>query len=524
MLIHLTGMPEPQAIEFMTRVPEAATLDNPALADVPREGPRVANVPGTVAGMGLAWRRFGSGRVSWAQIVAPAIRLAEEGFAIDEAFATTLRRERESFGKYESSRKLFFRDGMPLAAGDTLRNPDLAWTLREIAKGGAEAFYEGEPARRLVDDLHGQGNAMTLRDMKRYFAAERRPVTGTYRGHTIYSGPPPVTGGAGLIAKLNLLEQARRGGSTVDDAAEIHAMIEAWKLQPSTANRIADPDLWPIDITPFESKDTARMRWRCFDPDRASRPAGGRAGGGQRPPSEDEPCARGTASQNVPDAPLDAPAEQDASHSADEPCDPEARGRCRSTGTTAFAVADADGNMVSVAQTLGTWGGNVYGTPGVGFLYNDKFHSYRTDPDAYGARLPYARNSTVIAPTLVFRGTGAAKRPLLAAGAAGNAWITSAVYEIVVGVIDHGLGAQAALELPRFLPGGRGPGGETTIQIESGFAPAALRRLEAMGHVFLPISLLGELRMGDGAAVLVGDGKVEAGADPRRSGAAGAVR
>jgi gamma-glutamyltranspeptidase len=329
-----------------------------------------------------------------------------------------------------------------------------------------------------------------------------------------------VTGGAGLIAKLNLLEQVRRGASMTDDPAEIHAMIEAWKLQPSTANRIADPDLWPVDVTPFESKDTARMRWRCFDPDRASRPSAGRGGraGAAQPSPADDPCGRGTASQNRPDAP------DDPDHSPDEPCDPEARGRCRSTGTTAFAVADADGNMVSVTQTLGTWGGNFYVTPGLGFLYNDKFHSYRTDPDAYGARLPYARNSTVIAPTLVFRGTGAAKRPLLATGAAGNAWITSAVYEIVVGVIDHGLGPQAALELPRFLPGGRGPGGETTIQIESGFAPAALRRLGAMGHSFQPISLLGELRMGYGAAVRVGDGKVEAGADPRRSGAAGAVR
>jgi gamma-glutamyltranspeptidase len=182
---------------------------------------------------------------------------------------------------------------------------------------------------------------------------------------------------------------------------------------------------------------------------------------------------------------------------------------------------------VAVTQTLGTWGGNFYVTPGLGFLYNDKAVPYRGPSSSFGASLPFGRVGTVIAPTLVYDGTGARKRPLLAVGAAGNAWITAAVYTVVVGVIDFGLGPQQALELPRMLVGGGGGFGgprETIIQIEDGFSPAVIRELEAMGHQFRRISLPGELRMGYGAAVVIRDGRATAGADPRRSGAAGAVR
>ncbi len=140
-----------------------------------------------------------------------------------------------------------------------------------------------------------------------------------------------------------------------------------------------------------------------------------------------------------------------------------------------------------------------------------------------------ARNGTSIAPTLVFRGTGDAQQPMAAVGAAGNAWITSAVYQVVASMVDANLGPQEALEMPRFLVGvRRRPGApdevrEIVIQIEDGFSPQVMRQLRSMGHEFQPISLRGELRMGYGAAVLVEDGRVRAGADPRRSGAAGAV-
>jgi len=196
---------------------------------------------------------------------------------------------------------------------------------------------------------------------------------------------------------------------------------------------------------------------------------------------------------------------------------------CRSTGTTAYAVADADGNMVSTTQTLGTWGGGFYVSPGLGFLYNDKVRSYGTDSTAPGARIAGARHGSTITPTLAFRGTGETKQPWFAIGAAGNEWITSAVYQTFVGIADGGLGPQAALELPRFHIAGRLRDG-IALQIEQGVSPRVIRQLEAMGHRFEFISFPGEVRQGYGAAVVIGDGVATAGADPRRAGAAGAVQ
>lgn len=511
MVVHMQGMAEPVVIEFLTRVPEQASLSTFG-GDLPPDGPVLANVPGTVAGMWKAWEQWGSGNVEWAQLIAPAIRLAEDGFVLDDAFTTTLHLERQRFLKYPSSAKLFFRDGEPLQPGDTFRNPDLAWALRQVAEGGAEAFYEGAVAKRLVEDLRGQGNPITLEDMARYFAVQRQPIQGTYRGHTVYSSVPAASGGTSLVAKLHLLDGYQDPGLYTDDAGTAHAMIEAWKLQPSTAGRIADPGLWPVDVGPVVDRDSARIRWeRCFDPDHSTGPdelAGGRAEGPR--------CAQEVASSLGEDG---------------SSCVADLDDRtCRATGTTAFAVGDADGNIVAVTQTLGTWGGNFYVTPGLGFLYNDKLRSYSTNPSSYNARLPYARNGTSIAPTLVFRGTGDAQQPMAAVSAAGNAWITSAVYQVVASMVDGNLGPQAALEMPRFLVGvRRQPGAsseirEIVVQIEDGFSPQVMRQLRRMGHEFQPISLRGELRMGYGAAVLVDGGRVRAGADPRRSGAAGAVR
>jgi gamma-glutamyltranspeptidase/glutathione hydrolase len=522
MIVYQKGMDRPQLIEFMSRVPEDAGLSNTALAPggrLPDGGPTVVNVPGTVAAMRLAWEKFGSKKLAWAELLAPAIRAARNGYVVSEGLATTLATEREQFLKYEGSRALFFRDDQPLHAGDTLKNPDLAWTLEQIAAGGAEAFYKGEIGKRMVNDLHAHGNAMKASDMARYFAAEREAVPGTYRGYTFFSSAPPVSGGAELAAKMSLLEQYPNPKPYADDAGTLHAMIAAWQLVPSTRNRIADPSLWPTTTEPFTNKDTAKIRWRCFDPNKAINPAMLRG--------DTLMCAqeKKTASIELAQPP------ECLAHGYDANQAPT----CRAAGTTAFAVADADGNMVATTQTLGTWGGNFYVTPGLGFLYNDKLGSYGTDPTAYGARLPFARHGSTIAPTIVFEGNGKSQHPIAALGAAGNAWITSAVYQTLVGILDQHLDPQAALEQPRFLigggfgGGGRGGAGSATppagatIQMEDGFSPEVMKRLEQLGYRIQIVSLPGELREGYGAAVRVEKGKVTAGADPRRAGAAGAI-
>jgi len=472
--------------------------------------------------MHSSWRQFGSKKVKWADLLAPAIRAAKDGYVVSEGLATTLTVEREHFSKYESSKSLFFRNGVPLHAGDTLRNPDLAWTLEQIAKGGADGFYRGEVARRMVADLRGKGNAMRLTDLARYFAADREPVSSTFRGYTLYSSAPPVSGGATLAAQLNLLEQWKAPRVYTEDAATAHAMIAAWQLTPTTRNRIADPGLWPVTVEPLVNKDTARVRWRCFDPARALSPTAFR---GDTLVCATERKATTDSGSDADSAPTELALETSRGGCGDPAEHAREVTACHSSGTTAFTVADADGNVVAVTQTLGTWGGNFYVSPGLGFLYNDKLTSYGTDPSQYGARLPYARHGSTLAPTIVFQGSGAARRPVLAVGAAGNAWITSAVYETLVGVLDFGLTPQQALELPRFLPSGRGAGArrEFVIDVEGGFSPAALRRLRAMGYTLNVISLPGEPRMGYGAAVSLGRGTVSAGADPRRSGTAGAI-
>lgn len=512
MVVRLATMQQPTVIEFMTRVPEAASLTNGSLmvnGRYPDDGPVLVNVPGTTAGMYAAWTKYGSRKVAWRALLAPAIRAARDGYVVSEGLATTLATEREHFEKYPGSKALFFRNGEPLHAGDTLKNPDLAHVLEAIAERGADGFYKGEIARKWVADLHGQGNAMTMLDLARYYAPEREAVRGTYRGYTLWSAAPPVSGGAELAGRLNELEQFARPARYTEDAATMHAALSAWLLAPSSRERVADPGLWSVNIEPIVNKDTARTRWACYDPERALRPSDFKG--------DTLACAR----MKTRVAPVTTGREK-----PDSPCGDEHAAEvstCHSSGTTAFAVADADGNVVAATQTLGTWGGNFYVTPGFGFLSNDKLTSYGTDPMRYGARLPFARNGSTLAPTIVFRGN----RPVFAVSAAGNAWITSAIYETLLGAMDYGLGPQQALELPRFLPGGRGGSGGAdarfSIQLEDSFSPDVTRRLRALGYDLSFVSLRGELREGYGAAVALDGAKVTAGADPRRSGAAGAV-
>ncbi|MEP6689892.1 MAG: gamma-glutamyltransferase [Gemmatimonadaceae bacterium] len=521
MLVFQQGMTKPALLEFMSRVPEDASLGNLSLLEggrLPDDGPVLTTVPGTVHGMYTAWQRYGSKKLPWADLLAPAIRAARDGYVVSEGLATTIATERVHFLKYAGSKSLFFPNGRALAAGDTLRNPDLAWTLEQIAKGGADGFYKGEVARRLVTDLRGQGNAMKLADLARYYAAERDAVSGTYRGNTLYSSAPPVSGGASLVAQLNLLENVAAPKPYADDAATLNAMIAAWVLSPSTRNRIADPGLFDVSLVPFLSKDTARTRWRCFSADRAVTPDMVRGDSVVCPATGSAPAMRTSL--------LDGAAND---RECPEP-GPHTEGRaCHLTGTTAFTVADAGGNIVAVTQTLGTWGGSFYVSPGLGFLYNDKLGSYGTEPGAYGARIPFARHGSTLAPTIVFKGTGAMQTPWFAVGAAGNAWITSAVYQTITGIIDQSLDPQRALELPRFLVGGSAPvtGDPSrrayTIQLEDGFAPSVLERLRALGYRLQLVSLMGELREGYGAAVVIGPAGVTAGADPRRAGSAGAI-
>ena len=491
-VLYLKGMKRPTVIEYKDMTPIKATPDNPRIMQDGRlvaDGPAAANIPGVVAGLDYAYRTYGSGKVKWEDLVAPAIALADDGFILDESLPSSIAEGRRFLEKWPEAAKIYLPDGKVPRPGDRFFNKDYANTLRAIQKGGADAFYRGEIAKKIAADMEENGGILTFADMAQYRAIERIPVTGSYRGHTLYAGGPPLSTGIQLFESLHVLEnyQPKAGARASTDADYLHYLVESWKVR-DPLRRVADPERWPVDFEEHLTIEHAKKLFAKIDPNTASRY--------ERTPPDDQPT--------TPTAP--APR--------------------IGTGTTSFAVADAEGNMIAVTQTLSTWGGTFYVSKGLGFLYNNHLRSNRLTAGAYGSLVPLMRSSTSAVPTLVFEKAASGEEvPRLAVGCAGNAWIPVTVYNIITGVIDGKLGAQAAIEAPRFLPG-RDPAdplenGER-VEIEDRFPRPLLQDLIARGHKFQKIGRKGEVRYGYAAAITVDvpNRKVEGGAEPRRSHAA----
>jgi gamma-glutamyltranspeptidase len=495
-ILYLRGMEEPIVVDYKDQVPIRATSDNPLLRQNTGDGPLAANIPGVVAGMDYLFQKYGSKKVSWADLIAPAIEYAEQGFVLDEALPTTIAEGRSYFEKYPESRRIFLPEGRVPLPGERFVNADYGATLRTIAKEGAQAFYRGEIAKRIAADMARHGGLIGLDDLAQYRAIERRPLAGRFRGHAVFSTPPPVSTGLALIETLQILQNYRPqpGARYAADADYLHYAIESWKAR-DPSGRIADPALWPVDLGPHLEESHAAALFKRIDPRKASRYSAPSPG----------PTAPTGAGVHAP------------------PAEPEERiGR----GTTAFAVADADGNMIALTQTLSTWGGTFYVSEGLGFLYNNHLRFGGGPGGQPGRFLPLARSSTTNVPTLLFRESPGEKGPgvpVLAVGAAGNAWISASVYTIILSVIDGRLDAQEAIEAPRFLVG-RDPTEQNVarIQIEDRFPRTLLADLEARGHRFHRIGRKGEVRYGYAAAIVVdaARGEVHGGEEPRRSHAA----
>ena len=490
-LLFLNGMREPVVIDYKDQSPIHATLTNAAIfrdGRLVNEGPAAANIPGVVAGMDHLHRRYASGRFTWTQLMAPAIALAAEGYELDEALPSTLREGRALLERYPEAARVYLPNGRVPRAGERFANPDYAATLRAIAAEGADAFYRGSIAKRIAADMEANGGIIGLEDLAQYQVIERSPVSGRYRGLPVFGAPPPVSTGTSLIETLQILDRyAARPGVLLRDAPDyLHHVIEAWKVR-DPLRRIADPALWPVEVAPHLDPLHAATLFGRIDPAQAM------------PFSEDADTAG------------------------------QGQGERIGRGTTAFAVGDSTGNVIVVTQTLSTWGGSFYVSKGLGFLYNNHLRGYRTVRGAYGQLLPLMRSSSTSAPTLICEDVNGTLKPRLAVGAAGNAWIGASVYSIILGHVDGGLNAQAAIEAPRLLvardptdPAGLTP----RVQIEDRFPAAVLDDLAARGHQFQKVGRKGEYRYGY-AAVLQFDqatGRIEAGAEPRRSHAAVAVQ
>ena len=486
-VLYLKGMKRPTVIDYKDQTPIRATTDNTAIMVDGRlvaDGAAAANIPGVVAGLDYLHKKYGSGKVKWAELMAPAITLADEGFVLDESLPTSIAEGRQYLERYAESARIYLPDGQVPKPGDRFFNRDYASTLRTIAKEGAEAFYRGEIARKIAADMEGNGGIIGYADLAQYRAIEREPVVGQYRGHALYAGGPPVATGIQLFESLQILEnyQPRAAARTTTDADYFHHVLEAWKVRDQV-RRVSDPERFPVEFAEHLTLEHAKKQFGKIDPKKASIL--------ERPQPDDAP----------------APAPRIG------------------TGTTSFAVADSEGNMIAITQTLSTWGGTFYVSKGLGFLYNNHLRSSRTTPGAYGSMVPLMRSSTASVPTLVFQKSASGDVPRLAVGCAGNAWIPVSVYNIILGVIDGNLGAQAAIEAPRFLTQ-RDPtdplDDQARIEIEDRLPRALLQDLAARGHRFQKIGRKGEVRYGYAAAVLVDttNRRVEGAAEPRRSHAA----
>jgi gamma-glutamyltranspeptidase/glutathione hydrolase len=510
-VLFLKGMTEPVVIEYKDMSPIRATFDNPKIFTAAgqrtaSDGPTVANIPGVVAGLDLLFQKYGSKKVTWEQVLAPAIELAEQGYVLDEALPTTIAEGRDRLAKYPEAAKIYLPGGKVPKAGDRFINKDYAETLKVLAKEGGQSFYRGSIARRIADDMAANGGIISTEDLAQYRAMERVPLEGRYHGHKVYSAPPPVSTGAQLIETLQILDNytPKPGATYATDPEYLHYAIEAWRVRDGGA-QIADPERWPVNLGNHLQPGHALERFKLINPAKVYvPPQGGRGRGGGPGPQVtgnyyeafDQSVADGTAGAGI------------------------------QTGTTSFAAADAEGNMIAVTQTLSTWGGNFYVSKGLGFLYNDHFRGGRGA--GFGSMLPLMRASSTSVPTLVFAPSEVDPgrygipgfTPRLAVSAAGNAWIPASVYNIILNVVDGRMGAQRAIEAPRMLIGS-GPNG-SRVQIEDRIPRTLLEKLEAMGHSFVRVGRKGEVAQGYAAVAMVNaaKGTAEAGAEPRRSHAA----
>ncbi|HEY5553265.1 MAG TPA: gamma-glutamyltransferase, partial [Opitutaceae bacterium] len=450
------------------------------------DGPLSVNIPGVVAGMDYLHSQYGSGRVPWADLVAPAIGYADQGFVLDQTLPSSIAEGRQYFQKYPAAARIFLPNGRVPRPGDRFVNRDYAATLRTIATEGADAFYRGSLARRIAADMQASDGLITSDDLAQYRAIERKPVVGRYRGNVLFTGGPPVGAGVSLLEAFQVLShyRPRSGATPAMDADYWHHLIESWKMRDRIP-RIADPAHWAVEYEPHLEAEHAAGLFARIDPRVAA-----------AFPEDSDEVAGG----------------------------PERIG----SGTSGFVVADADGNMIAVTQTLSTWGGSFYVSRGLGFLYNNHLRSNRTAPGAYGQLMPHSRSNTANVPMLVFKDEAGRLTPRLAVASAGNAWIPASTYSIVTAVLDGGMSMQQAIEAPRFLvtrdpadSSGRG----ARVEIEDRFPRAILQDLGARGHRFQKIGRKGEFRYGFASGVLVDreQGLVEGGADPRRSHAAAAV-
>ena len=443
-------------LDYREKAPAAAKPDmyldaqGAVIEGASEYGYKAIGVPGSVAGMVYAEQKYG--KLPLRQVMAPAIRLAREGYALTWGEARDLQDDKY-LGKFAESRRIFQRDGNYYQPGEIFRQPDLARTLERIA-AKPDDFYHGALARQLAAAMQKGGGLITVDDLARYEVKEREPVRGTYRGYEIVSAPPPSSGGTVLIESLNILEGydlTKLGRS----AQSIHFTTEAFRRAFfDRAEFMGDPDFSKIPVAQLIDKKYAAAWRESIDADRAS------------------------ASKELKRPAIFSELEQyAASH-------PQPVTNHESQHTTHYSVVDAEGNAVAVTTTINDWFGSRVTAEGLGFLLNDEMDDFSAKPGvpnadgliqgAANAIGPGKRPLSSMTPTIVVRDG----KTFLVLGSPGSSKIITTVANVLMGVIDYGMNIQEAVNAPRYhnqwLP--------DTLNVEQWFSPDTVQALQKMGY------------------------------------------
>lgn len=414
-------------------------------------GYKSIGVPGSVAGMVYAEKKYG--KLTLQQVMAPAIKLAREGYALTWGEARDFQGDSD-LTKFPESRRIFQRDGNYYQPGDIFRQPDLARTLERIA-AKPDDFYHGAIARELAAAIQKGGGIITAEDLAQYEVKEREPIRGTYRGYEILSAPPPSSGGTVLVEALNILEGYDLAKLGSRSSESIHLTTEAFRRAFfDRAEFMGDPDFSKIPVAQLIDKKYAAAWRESIDPAHAS------------------------VSKELKRPAIFNELEQYAVNH------PQPVGMHEGRHTTHYSIVDAEGNAVAVTTTINNWFGSQVTADGLGFLLNDEMDDFSSKPGvpnadgliqgAANAIGPGKRPLSSMTPTIVVRDG----KPFLVLGSPGSSKIITTVANVLMGVVDYGMNIQEAVNAPRFhnqwLP--------DVVNVEKWFSPDTISALQKMGH------------------------------------------
>ncbi len=443
-------------LDYREKAPAAATRDmyldaqGNVIEDASKIGYKAIGVPGSVAGLVYAEQKYG--QLTLKQVMAPAIHLAQEGYALTWEEAADL--HDRHLAEFPESRRVFQRNGDFYKPGEIFRQPDLARTLERIA-AKPDDFYHGSLARELAAAMQKGGGLITADDLAHYEVKEREPVRGTYRGYEVISAPPPSSGGTVLIESLNILEGFDLGKMADRSAMSIHYTTEAFRRAFfDRAEFMGDPDFAKIPVAQLIDKRYAAAWQETIDPAHAT-------------PSKDlkRPAVFSQLEQYA------------AGH-------PPVMAPHESNHTTHYSVMDADGNAVSVTTTINDWFGSRVTADGLGFLLNDEMDDFSSKPGVpngngllqgdVNAIGPGKRPLSSMTPTIVVRDG----KTVMVLGSPGSSKIITTVANVLMGVVDYGMNIQEAVNAPRFhnqwMP--------DVLNVEQWFSPDTLNLLRHMGY------------------------------------------